>query len=48
MSGPHLTNLLSGVLVTCRQEQVASMGDIEPMFHQVRVTEEHCSFLRIL
>ena len=24
------------------------MGDIESMFYQVRVAEEHCSFLRFL
>ena len=47
MSGPYLINLLSGVLFTCRQEQVAFMGDIEPMFYQVRLAEKYCSFLRI-
>ena len=48
MPGPDLNNLLIGVLIRFRQEKVAFMGDIEAMFYQVRVPEEHCSFLRFL
>ena len=48
MSGPDLTNLLLGVLIRFKQDKVAFMGDIESMFYQVRVAEEHCSFLRFL
>ncbi len=37
-----------GVLVRFRKEPVAFMGDIQAMFHQVRVSEEHKYFLRFL
>ena len=48
MSGPDLTNLLLGVLIRFRQDKVAFMRDKESMFYQVRIAEEHCSFLRFL
>ena len=48
MSVPDLRNLLLGVLMRFRQDKVAFMGDIESTFYQVRVAEEHCSFLRFL
>ena len=48
MSVPDLRNLLLGVLMRFRQDEVALMGDIESTFYQVRVAEEHCSFLRLL
>ena len=48
MPGPDLNNLLVGVLIRFRQEKIAFMGDTEAMFYQVRVTEEHCSFLKFL
>lgn len=37
-----------GVLLRFRQEPVASMCDIESMFHQIGVTEECRDFLRFL
>ena len=46
LQGPDLTNSLVGVLTRFRQEPVAIMGDIESMFHQVRVAVEHHNFLR--
>ncbi len=43
-----MTNSLIGVLTRFREEQTAFMGDIEGMFHQVRVDEEHRDFLCFL
>ena len=48
LSGPDLTNHLVGVLIRFCQEQVAVIGDIESMFYQVWVSEEHRSLLRFL
>nr|XP_061785759.1 uncharacterized protein LOC133576497 [Nerophis lumbriciformis] len=48
LQGPNLTNSLVGVLLRFRQEFVAVMADIEAMFHQVKVAEEHRDFLRFL
>ncbi|XP_028418430.1 uncharacterized protein LOC114543776 [Dendronephthya gigantea] len=41
MQGPDLTNSLLGVLMRFREDEAAFMADIESMFHQVRVQEEH-------
>ena len=46
--GPELTNRLVGVLARFRQEPIAFIGDIEAMFHQVRVPKYHRDFLRFL
>ena len=46
LNGPDLTNNLVGVLTRFRQERAALMADIESMFHQVKVSEAHCSYLR--
>ena len=43
-SGPD--NLPSGIPVRCRREQVASMGDIESRFFQIKVAEEHCTVFK--
>lgn len=48
LQGPDLTNRLVGVLTRFRQEPVAFMGDIDAMFHQVRVPEGQRDFLRFL
>ncbi|XP_031554426.1 uncharacterized protein LOC116291397 [Actinia tenebrosa] len=48
LQGPDLTNNLVGVLSRFRQEPVAFSCDIEGMFHQVRVNEEHRDLLRFL
>lgn len=48
LQGPNLTSTLLGVLIRFRQEPVAVMGDIQSMFHQVKVMEEDIDFLRFL
>lgn len=48
LQGPNLTNALLGVLVRFRENKVAITGDIEAMFHQVRVWEPHRDVLRFL
>jgi len=48
LQGPNLTNTLVGVLIRFRQEEVALMGDIDSMFHQVRVPCTDASYLRFL
>lgn len=40
LQGPDLTSLLLGVLPRFRQEPVACMGDIQAVFHQVKVAEQ--------
>ena len=46
--GPDLTNSLVGVLIRFRQDPVAAMGDVQSMFHQVRVPESDRGLLRFL
>ena len=46
LQGPDLTNLLVGVLLRFRKENIAVMADIEAMFHQVLVPQSQRSFLR--
>ena len=46
LSGLDLTNHLVGILIRFRQEQVAVIRDIESMFSQVWVSEEH-KFVKI-
>ena len=48
LQGPDLTNSLIRVLIRFRQEPVAVMADIQAMFHQVHVSDEHINFLRFL
>ncbi|XP_077997424.1 uncharacterized protein LOC144450652 [Glandiceps talaboti] len=45
---PDLTNNLIGVLLRFRERSVAIMGDIEGMFHQVKVSNKHRDALRFL
>ncbi|XP_046548997.1 uncharacterized protein LOC124258978 [Haliotis rubra] len=48
LQGPDLANSLIGVLARFRTDQVAFMGDVEAMFHQVKVPREHQDYLRFL
>ena len=48
LQGPDLTNNLTGVLCRFRREPVAFMCDIESMFFQVKVPEDHRDLLRFL
>ncbi len=48
LQGPDLTSKLVGVLLRFREGPVGVMGDIEGMFHQVRVSEQQRDALRFL
>ena len=48
IKGPHLMNNLTGVLIRFRKERVTLVGDIEAMFHQVKVDPAHVNALRFL
>ena len=48
LQGPDFIRPLIGVLTRFRQEPIAIMGDIQAMFHQVKVADEHVDFLRFL
>ena len=45
MSGPDLTNKLVGVLMRFRKNAVAITSDVEQMFYQFRVTENHRDYI---
>ena len=46
--GPDLTNQIIGVLLHFKEEPIAVTGDIEAMFHQVKVPEKQRNYLRFL
>ena len=48
LQGPDLTNNLLGILCRFRQEGTSFMCDIDAMFHQVKVIQEHRDRLRFL
>lgn len=48
LQGPDLANPLLGILLRFCQEEIAIMADIEAMYYQVRVHEEHRDFLSFL
>ena len=48
MQGPDLMNSLVGVLHRFRQKSIAMSGDVEAMFHEVKVTPSDCNALRFL
>jgi hypothetical protein len=48
LQGPDLINSLAGILTRFRKEPVAVTCDIEAMFYQVYVTEQHRDCLRFL
>lgn len=48
LQGPDLNNMLLGVLLRWRKNEVAVIADIESMFYQVRVDPKDCDMLRYL
>ena len=48
MQGPDLMNSLVGVLHRFQQKSIAILGDVEAMFHQVKVAPSDCNALRFL
>ena len=46
--GPDLTNQIIGALLRFRKDPIAVTGDIEAMFHRVKVPEERRNYLRFL
>ena len=48
LKGPDLLNSLVGILIRFRVGRFAVMGDIEQMFHQILVENEHRDALRFL
>ena len=46
LTGPDFTNSLLGILLRFRQESVAVAADIEQMFHNFKVKENHRNFLK--
>jgi len=48
LKDPDLMNNLTVVLIQFREEVIATMGDLEAMFHQVRVTPDDCDVLRFV
>ena len=48
VTGPDLLNSLTGVLTRFRRDPVAIAGDIEAMFHQVRVSDQDSDSLCFL
>ena len=48
LPGPDQLNDLIGILHRFRKESVAVSADVEKMFYQFKVNEEHRDFLRFL
>ena len=48
MAGPDLTNQIVGTLIRFRQERIAFVADIEKMFFQVLVSDDHRNLLHFL
>ena len=48
LKGPDLLNSLVGILLRFREGQYAIIGDIEAMYHQVKVLKEDTDSLRFL
>ena len=48
LSGPSLTNQIVAVLLRFREEQIAVNGDVEAIYHQVKVAGNQRSFLPFL
>ena len=45
---PDLTSQIDGILLRFREEQIAVTGDVEAMYHQMKVPENQRCFLRFL
>ena len=48
MTGPDLTNQIIGTLIRFRQERTAFVADIEKMFFQVFLSDDHRNLLHFL
>jgi hypothetical protein len=48
LKGPDLSNSLQGILFRFRQNAVAITADVEQMFHNFRVDEPDCNYLRFI
>ena len=48
LPGPDLTNQIIGILTRFCEEKIASIADVEDMYHPVQVPEDQQSFLKIL
>ncbi|KAL1268410.1 hypothetical protein QQF64_033773 [Cirrhinus molitorella] len=48
LTGPDLTNALTGVLCRFREHQIAIVCDVEKMFHRFHVSSDDRDFLRFL
>jgi len=48
LQGPDITNNLVGVLLRFRRESIAIQGDIQSMFHQVRIPLQDQDYFRFL
>ena len=48
MAGPDLTNQIVGILIRFRQERIAFVADVEKMFFQVLVSNNHRSLFYFL
>ncbi|XP_060064935.1 uncharacterized protein LOC132545277 [Ylistrum balloti] len=48
LKGPDLSNSLQGILLRFRRERIAMTADVEQMFHNFHVCEDHRDFLRFL
>ena len=48
LPGPDLTNQIVGVLLRFTEKEITVTGDIEAMYHQVKVPENQRCFLRFL
>ena len=48
LPGPYLANKIVGVLLRLGVEPLAVTGNMEPMYHQVKIPVEHRSSFRLL
>ncbi|XP_063399006.1 uncharacterized protein LOC134683625 [Mytilus trossulus] len=48
LKGPDLTNSLLGILLRFRKEAIAVTADVEQMFYNFKVSEEHRNYLRFI